>query len=134
MRHDCARLCRAGLGYCIGHCHERPGGTWHNESGSAGLSIQGDFWHRPNDTVGLAGVINAASRVQQQYLAAGGLGILAGDGRLNYGLEQTLETYYKFQIWKSISATADYQYVADPAYNRDRGPVSVVSMRLHWEF
>jgi high affinity Mn2+ porin len=62
------------------------------------------------------------------------LGILAGDGKLNYGLEQTLETYYKFQVWKNIAATADYQYVMNPAYNKDRGPVSIVSMRLHWEF
>jgi high affinity Mn2+ porin len=49
-------------------------------------------------------------------------------------LEQTLETYYKFQVWKNIAATADYQYVMNPAYNKDRGPVSIVSMRLHWEF
>ncbi|HUD46939.1 MAG TPA: carbohydrate porin [Candidatus Baltobacteraceae bacterium] len=101
---------------------------------SAGLSIKGDFWHRPNDTAGLAGIVNAISRAQQQFFADGGLGILAGDGALNYGLEQSLETYYRFQVWKNISATADYQYVINPAYNKDRGPVSVVSMRLHWEF
>jgi high affinity Mn2+ porin len=106
------------------------------KSGSAGLSLKGDFWHRPKDTFGLAGVINGISRVQQQFLADGGLGILAGDGEgnLNYGLEQTLETYYRFQIWKTISATADYQYVINPAYNKDRGPVSILGMRLHWEF
>jgi high affinity Mn2+ porin len=72
--------------------------------------------------------------VQQQFLEDGGLGILAGDGALNYGLEQTLETYYRFQIWKNFSGTADYQYVINPAYNRDRGPVSILGMRLHWEF
>jgi len=105
-----------------------------NKSGSAGLSINGAFWSRTNDTVGLAGVVNGISRVQQQFLADGGLGILAGDGTLNYGLEQTLETYYKAQIWKNIYATADYQYVINPAYNKDRGPVSILSMRLHWEF
>ena len=104
------------------------------KSGSAGLSIQGDFWHRPNDTVGLAGVVNGISRAQQRYFEAGGLGILAGDGALSYGLEQSLETYYRFQIWKSISATGDYQYVANPAYNTARGPVSILSARFHWEF
>jgi len=104
------------------------------ESGSAGLSIKGDFWHRPNDTVGLAGVVNGISRAQQQFFADGGLGILAGDGALSYGLEKTLETYYKAQIWKNIYGTADYQYVIDPAYNAARGPVSILSMRLHWEF
>jgi high affinity Mn2+ porin len=101
---------------------------------SAGFSIKGDFWHRPGDTVGLAGIINGISRVQQQFFENGGLGILAGDGALNYGLEQTLETYYKFQIWKNLNATADYQYVMNPAYNKDRGPVSIVSGRIHWDF
>ena len=105
-----------------------------SKSGSAGLSLKGDFWRRPNDTFGLAGVINGISRVQQEFLAAGGLGILAGDGALSYALEKTLETYYKVQVWNNIYATADYQYVIDPAYNAARGPVSILSMRLHWEF
>jgi high affinity Mn2+ porin len=105
-----------------------------SETASAGVSIKGDFWRRPKDTFGLAGVINGISRVQQRFFENGGLGILAGDGALNYGLEQSLETYYRFQIYKSISATADYQYVVNPAYNKDRGPVSIFSMRLHWEF
>jgi high affinity Mn2+ porin len=104
------------------------------ESGSAGLSVKGDFWKRPNDTVGLAGVINAISRVQEDYFAAGGTGILAGDGALSYGLEKTLETYYKAQIWKNIYATADYQFVTDPAYNAARGPVSILGLRFHWDF
>jgi high affinity Mn2+ porin len=104
------------------------------KSGSAGLSVKGDFWHRANDTFGLAGVVNGISRVQQQFFADGGLGILAGDGALSYGWEKTLETYYKAQIWKSLNATADYQYVVDPAYNAARGPVSILSLRLHWEF
>jgi high affinity Mn2+ porin len=104
------------------------------KSGSAGLSIKGDSWHRTNDTVGLAGVINGISRVQQQFFKAGGEGILAGDGALSYGLEKSLETYYKFQIYKNFNVTADYQYVINPAYNAARGPVSIVSMRLHWEF
>jgi high affinity Mn2+ porin len=105
-----------------------------SKSGSAGLSVKGGFWNRPDDTVGLAGIVNGISRVQQDYFAAGGLGILAGDGALSYGLEKTLETYYKAQVWKNIYATADYQYVIDPAYNAARGPVSILGIRLHWEF
>jgi high affinity Mn2+ porin len=84
--------------------------------------------------VGLAGIVNGISRVQQNFFAAGGLGILAGDGAISYGSEKTLETYYKAHIWKNIYATADYQYVIDPAYNEARGPVSILSMRFHWEF
>jgi high affinity Mn2+ porin len=100
---------------------------------SLGLSIKGEAWHRPADTFGLAGLTNGISRVEQQFFEAGGLGILAGDGNLNYGWEKILETYYEFQIWKPVHATVDYQFIGDPAFNRDRGPVSVFGVRLHWQ-
>jgi high affinity Mn2+ porin len=102
--------------------------------GSLGLSIKGESWHRSGDTVGLAGLMNGITHVEQQFLEAGGTGILAGDGNLNYGWEQILETYYDFNIWKTVHATLDYQFIANPAFNRDRGPVSVFGARLHWEF
>ena len=98
---------------------------------SAGLSIKGAAWHRPGDTVGLAGVTNGISHMEQEFFEAGGLGILAGDGNLNYGWEKILETYYDFAIWKTVHATVDYQFIDDPAFNRDRGPVSVFGLRLH---
>jgi len=105
-----------------------------NYSGSLGVSVKGTAWQRPDDTFGLAGVLNGISKVQQEFLAAGGTGILAGDGNLNYGWEKILETYYDFQIWKTIHATVDYQFITDAAFNRDRGPVSVCGARIHWEF
>jgi high affinity Mn2+ porin len=101
---------------------------------TAGISIKGESWHRPDDTFGFAGVLNGISKVHQEFLAAGGTGILAGDGNLNYGWERILETDYDFKIWKTIHATVDYQFITDPAFNRDRGPVSVFAARLHWEF
>lgn len=101
---------------------------------SAGLSVNGDLWHRPGDTFGLAGVASGLSEAARQFFRAGGTGILAGDGHLNYGLEKILETYYDFQIWKTIHTSVDYQFIDNPAFNRDRGPVSVFSARLHWEF
>ena len=101
---------------------------------SAGLSFNGLLWHRPNDTIGLAGIVNGISKVHQAFLAAGGSGILAGDGALNYGLERVLETYYDLEIYKTIHGAVDYQFIENPAFNRDRGPVSVISARLHWEF
>jgi high affinity Mn2+ porin len=103
-------------------------------AGSVGLSVNGDLWHRPDDTFGLAGLMSGIPKGEQEFFQAGGTGILAGDGNLNYGLEKTLETYYDFKIWKSIHVAADYQYITDPAFNRDRGPVSVFAGRLHWEF
>lgn len=101
---------------------------------TVGLSLKGESWHRPDDTVGVAGALNGISHVHQEFLEAGGLGILAGDGNLNYSMEKVVETYYDFEIWKTIHGTLDYQFVADPAFNQDRGPVSVFAARLHWEF
>jgi high affinity Mn2+ porin len=104
-----------------------------DRTASLGLSIKGEFWGRAKDTVGLAGIVNGISRVHQEFFAAGGTGILAGDGNLSYGWEKVVETYYDFQIWKTLHGALDYQFITDPAYNRDRGPVSVIGARLHWE-
>jgi high affinity Mn2+ porin len=103
-------------------------------AGSVGLSVNGDLWYRPGDTFGLAGLANGMSKQAQEFFGAGGTGILAGDGNLNYGREKIVETYYDFQIWKNIHAAVDYQFIDNPAFNRDRGPVSVFGARLHWEF
>lgn len=105
-----------------------------DRTATLGVSVKGEFWSRPNDTFGLAGVVNGASQVHRDFFAAGGTGILGGDGALSYGLEESLETYYDFPIWKTLHAGVDYQFVANPAFNRDRGPVSLFAGRLHWEF
>jgi high affinity Mn2+ porin len=101
---------------------------------SLGLSVKGEAWHRPGDTVGLAGVANGLSQVHQEYFAAGGTGILAGDGALDYRWEKILETYYDCLVWKTLHAALDYQFVENPAFNRARGPVSFFGARVHWEF
>src|ERR1700738_1978786 len=101
---------------------------------SAGLSIKGSYWGRPNDTIGVGGAINGLSAAHRDFLAAGGLGLLIGDGQLNYRTERILETYYAFSIDKNFTFTADYQLITNPAYNADRGPVSILSGRLHGEF
>jgi high affinity Mn2+ porin len=105
-----------------------------DRAASAGVSIKGSFWHRPDDVLGIAGAINGLSSNHAKYLAAGGLGIDTGDGALTYGTERILETYYDAQIYKGVHVAFDYQFVSNPAYNQDRGPVSVFSGRLHWEF
>ncbi len=105
-----------------------------DRTASLGVSVKGKRWNRPEDTFGLAGVLDGISAIHSRFFAAGGTGILAGDGRLNYGLEQILETYYDFQIWKSLHGALDYQFVNNPAFNRDRGPVHVLGARMHWEF
>lgn len=106
-----------------------------NESISGGLSLAGSRWGRPNDTVGLAGAANRISHQGKLYLAAGGLGVLIGDGQLpNAGPEQILEAYYSVAIFSFAHFTADYQFIKNPAYNRDRGPVSVFGLRLHVQY
>lgn len=100
---------------------------------SLGLRITGQSWHRPGDSFGLAGVASGISHVEQQFLQAGGLGILGGDGHLNDGWEKALEAIYDSTVWRTVHVAVDYQFISDPAFNRDRGPVSVFGLRLHWE-
>jgi len=102
---------------------------------AAGLSLQGARWHRADDTLGLAGIVNGISAAREQYLNAGGLGILVGDGRLPHpGPEQIVETYYSLAVLKYAHLTLDYQWVDHPAFNRDRGPVSIFAVRVHAQF
>ncbi|AMP08461.1 carbohydrate-selective porin, OprB family protein [Collimonas arenae] len=101
---------------------------------STGLALKGSSWHRDNDTVGVSFIQNGLSKAHQDYLAAGGLGVFIGDGRLNYQPERILEAYYNFSLRKGISLTADLQRICNPAYNADRGPVLIGSLRLHAEF
>jgi high affinity Mn2+ porin len=101
---------------------------------SLGASIKGTRWGRSDDVIGIAGASNGISRDHRDFLAAGGLGPLVGDGALNYRRERVLETYYALALNKALTFTADYQLIVNPAYNADRGPVSVFSGRLHGEF
>jgi high affinity Mn2+ porin len=67
-------------------------------------------------------------------LNAGGLGILVGDGKLpNYVPEKIIEMYYAFPVG-ALRMSLDYQFVANPGYNRDRGPASIISTRLRAQF
>lgn len=105
-----------------------------DRSVSGGLSIKGSYWGRANDTIGIGGAVNGLSSAHRDYLAAGGLGLLIGDGALNYSPERILETYYAYQVNKNLTLTADYQFITNPAYNADRGPVHIFSGRIHGEF
>ena len=99
-----------------------------------GVGAKGAWWHRKQDRAGIAFVTNAIKKDHQNYLAAGGLGFLLGDGRLNYGRENILESYYTVHVWRGIYLAPGMQHVVNPAYNRDRGPVIVPTFRAHVEF
>jgi high affinity Mn2+ porin len=101
---------------------------------SGGVSVKGSYWGRPDDTIGIGGAINGLSASHRDYLAAGGLGLLIGDGALNYRNESIFESYYAYAVNKYLTVTGDYQFIANPAYNADRGPVHIFSGRLHGEF
>jgi high affinity Mn2+ porin len=99
---------------------------------SAGLSIKGTSWGRPNDTIGLGAAANDISGAHVAFLDAGGLGILVGDGQLPHpGLEKIVETYYSYAWNAATRISADFQFIDNPGYNTDRGPVSVFSLRVH---
>jgi len=102
---------------------------------AGGLSWKGMRWGRPADTLGLALVDNGISADFERYLNSGGLGIVVGDGRLPHpGPEEILETYYEASLLARLHLTFDYQFVDNPAYNRDRGPASVLAVRAHVQF
>lgn len=102
---------------------------------SLGAVLKGGGWKRADDELGLAFVANGISAAHRDYLAAGGYGFIIGDGKLNYSHELIAELYYKINAYqKKLWLSPDYQFIANPAYNKDRGPVNVFSLRAHVEF
>jgi hypothetical protein len=104
-----------------------------DRTAEVGADFRGKPWRRGQDKIGAAFVANGISGDHREYLALGGLGFLLGDGALRYGSEKIFEAYYTAHIWRGISVAADYQHVVNPGYNIDRGPASVLSVRIHLE-
>ena len=102
---------------------------------SAGVAIDGGGWGRKADGIGVALVVNGIAAEHRRYLAAGGIGVLIGDGRLpHYGAEAIGEAYYRWQVAAPVAVSLDYQLVGNPGYNRDRGPANVLAVRVHGQF
>jgi high affinity Mn2+ porin len=100
---------------------------------NAGLSGEGKKWKRPDAVWAIAVVSNGLSNDHRTFLASGGYGFIIGDGRLNYGRESIMETYYNMLLSPHFWLTFDYQFVNHPGYNKDRGPVHVFGIRGHIE-
>ena len=102
------------------------------------VAVGADYWlkgyGRANDKVGVTFISNAIKRDHQAYLRAGGQGFLLGDGTLTYGRENIVEGYYNLHAWKGVYYALDGQYIVNPGYNRDRGPVLVETVRMHVDF
>ncbi|HXY54692.1 MAG TPA: carbohydrate porin, partial [Nitrospirota bacterium] len=101
---------------------------------SLGAQLSGVHWGRNQDRIGIAYGINGLAPRHKDYLAAGGIGMLLGDGKLNYKPEQVFEIYYLVQIGRYAQLSPDFQYLQNPGYNQDRGPVEVYSLRLHLSY
>ncbi len=99
-----------------------------------GISVKGARWKRPHDIAASEVTVSGLSAVHARYLALGGYDFLIGDGALRYGTENIWETYYNAKLSRVFFAGYDLQYIVNPAYNQDRGPVWVHSLRLHLEF
>lgn len=100
---------------------------------STGALVKGVGWNRPADSFGVAVYLNELARPHREYLAAGGQGFFLGDGRLNYANERIIETFYSLAVLRSAWLSAGYQRIANPGYNRDRGPAHFVGFRVHAE-
>jgi high affinity Mn2+ porin len=111
-----------------------------DEVGSFGAQLSGSHWHRSDDRFGVAVVSESLSEPHREYLAAGGCSFVLCDGRLNYGHEQILESYYRIGLnWPQQPVlrwqlSPDFQYVRNPSYNQDRGPVHFWALRFHLEY
>jgi high affinity Mn2+ porin len=115
--------------------HEAFDFTEINRSLSGGVLLGGALWGQPQHSWGLGLASNAISGAAANYFRAGGIGILIGDGRLPHaGHEQIVETFYSVRMAPGLTLTGDWQHITNPAYNRDRGPVGVLGLRLHAEF
>jgi carbohydrate-selective porin OprB len=114
--------------------HESFAYTEVDQTAEAGSDYAGNRWHRPADKIGLAVVSNAIKADHQNYLRLGGLGFLLGDGKLNYGRENIVESYYNWHAWRGLFYAVDVQHINNPGYNRDRGPVWVGAVRAHIDF
>jgi carbohydrate-selective porin OprB len=105
-----------------------------NDTISVGGDVTGARWRRPTDRAGIAFVSNGLSSPHREYLELGGLGFLLGDGALRYGRERIVETYYTMHAWRGLFPAAGAQFIANPGYNRDRGPALVGTVRVHVDF
>jgi hypothetical protein len=98
---------------------------------SGGIQVAGTRWGRASDRLALGGVQHGISDIHRAYLAAGGRGFLLGDGALEYAPERIVEGYYRLQLGAHVQVTPDVQRIANPGYDRARGPATVLSLRVN---
>jgi carbohydrate-selective porin OprB len=105
-----------------------------DQSISLGTLVKGTRWGRAKDTLGIGYAQGWLSDAHVRYLGMGGIDGFIGDGKIRYRPEQVVDIFYSYNIWNSLWLSADYQHIANPAYNADRGPVDIYSAKIHLEF
>ena len=105
-----------------------------DRSASFGGVMRGTAWGRAQDAVGIGYQMSFLSGSHAAYLRSGGIDGFVGDGALKYSPETVAEIYYSWGVTRNMWLTADFQHIANPGYNADRGPVDVYNMRVHVEF
>jgi hypothetical protein len=101
---------------------------------SFGAVAKGPAWKRPFDVAGVGFAAAWISDEHAQYLAMGGIDGFVGDGHLKHAAESVFDVFYSFNVLDAIWLTADYQHLWNPGFNADRGPVNILSGRVHAEF
>ena len=105
-----------------------------DRSFTVGSVAKGSAWHRPFDVTGVGFGVSGISHAHAQYLAMGGVDGFIGDGYLHQAAEGIFDVFYSANLLKAIWLSADYQYLWNPGYNADRGPVNIFGGRVHAEF
>ena len=123
----------ARYSWCDGHS-----GDWAfteiDRNFQLGFNFDGKLWKRKEDAFGICAAFNGLATDHRAYLEAGGIGFILGDGKLNYGTENILEAYYRAKVTPYLSISADFQFITNPGYNKDRsGPIYVPGIRAHVE-
>ena len=108
--------------------------TSSDRSLSLGTLITGTLWGRAKDAIGIGYARSRLSAAHVDYLNRGGVDGFIGDGKIRYRPEELVDIYYKLNLISSAWLTLDYQHIANPAYNADRGPVDIYGIRAHFEF
>jgi hypothetical protein len=105
-----------------------------DRSFAVGAVGRGPLWHRSFDVAGVGFGMSWISTSHAQYLALGGIDGFIGDGHLRQAAEGVVEAFYSVNLLRAIWLTPDYQFLWNPGYNADRGPLHIVGGRVHAEF
>jgi high affinity Mn2+ porin len=103
---------------------------------SVGAEINGAYWGRGGDAIGVGG---AWLRASSDYRRLGGQGDLSGDGTgiFTYspsGAEKVAEIYYRYRISPQFELTPDFQWIGRPGANPGADSVKVVGVRANVAF